>query len=145
MIPLLKNEKKNIDCNNNINLQSKMNISFIFYALFKFYFLQILPRFFIENYNLLIQKWQFWQPVLNSFEKLVLITIYYTSLFKRIKSGLKRIFAFSCLKIKLQMQFASLILLKLFLVAVLLSFSLIYVDYNKIKAMQLYANPTLLK
>lgn len=66
-------------------------IFFLSYSTLISLFITNIMFFFVESYNLL---------VLSSFKKLVLITVYYLSLFKITKSELKKIYVFFYLKIK---------------------------------------------
>ena len=66
-------------------------IFFLSYSILISLFATNITFVFIEGYKLLAQKQWFWQFALGSFERLVLITIYYLSLFKITKSGLKKI------------------------------------------------------
>lgn len=108
-------------------------------------FVTITTFFFVEGCNSLAQKQQFWQSVLGSFGKLVPITIHYLSLFKITKSGLKKICAFSCSKIKPLTQSTNPMLLKLFSLAALLLSPPICLAPNEIEAPRPCADPTLLK
>lgn len=71
--------------------------------------------------------------MLISFQNTDLTIIYYLSLFKITKNGLKKICAFFYLKIKLLMQSKNLMLLKLFFLISLLFFFLIQLIFNKIE------------
>lgn len=108
-------------------------------------FANITMFFFVEDCNSLEQKRQFQQSASDRFGKVVPITIHYFSSFKIIKSGLKRIYTFPCLKIKPLTQSANLILLKLFPLAALLFFSLMRLAPKEIETLQPYTDPMLLK
>lgn len=103
-------------------------------------FITITTFFFLKICNSSAQKWQFWQFALNNFKKLILITIYHLSSFIIIKSGLKKIYAFFCLKIKPLMQSANLMLLKLFSLAALLFFPLMCFVLKEIEVLWPCAN-----
>ena len=114
-----KKWRKDVDCNNDIDLQSRMYLlSVLQYSNFNFcdhYYIFLYERLQLIGTKaaiLAVRVRQLWEAGL--------IIIYNLSLFKIIKSGLKRFYAFSCLKIKPLTQSANLMLL----ISGLVSFSL---------------------
>lgn len=128
-----------------ISIYKAEYIFFLFCSTLILSFITITMFFFIEGYNFLAWKRQFWYSASDSFKNLVSIIIHYLSLFKITKSGLKRICGFFFSKIKLLTQFTNMMLLKLFSLAALLFFSLMRLALDKIEALWPYANPRVLK
>lgn len=139
-----KKKKKDVNCNDNIDLQSRIYLlSVLQYFNFTFcnqYYILLCGR-----RQLVSTKIAILAICVISFEKQVSITIHYISLFKIIKNCLKRICAFLYIKIKLLTQFVNPMLRKLFSLAALPLSLPIRLVSNKIATLWPYTDPTLLK